>query len=139
MGPWWLLEPLSPGACLYWCALMQQRGFGITTKCREGEELVSLLPVVPHHRSCQGRDPYCQRCVGTHCIDCNSHGLLAVVPISACGVAVNGAAKLVSKSVIGHGIMAGNILRFAKLPIANVRFDLKSKPDLQISKDLRSK
>jgi hypothetical protein len=45
--------------------------------------------------------------------------------------------------VIGHGIMAGNIARkmsqFAKLPIADVRFDLKSKPDLQISRDLRSK
>ncbi len=45
--------------------------------------------------------------------------------------------------VIGHGIVAGNIsckmLRFAKSPIADVRFDLKSKPDLRISRDLRSK
>jgi hypothetical protein len=36
--------------------------------------------------------------------------------------------------VIGHGIVAGNIshymLRFTKLSTADVRFDLKSKPDL---------
>jgi hypothetical protein len=46
-------------------------------------------------------------------------------------------------TVIGHGIMVGNIAcsmsQFAKSPIADVRFDLKLKPDLRISKDLRSK
>jgi hypothetical protein len=39
--------------------------------------------------------------------------------------------------------MVGNIacykLQFAKLPIADVRFDLNSKPDLKILQDLRSK
>ncbi len=49
----------------------------------------------------------------------------------------------VLRVVIGHGIMAGNIarllLQFAKSPIADVRFDLKSKPDLRISRDSRSR
>jgi hypothetical protein len=39
--------------------------------------------------------------------------------------------------------MAGNIarlmLRFAKSPIVDVRFDLKSKLDLRILRDMRSK
>jgi hypothetical protein len=39
--------------------------------------------------------------------------------------------------------MVGNIARskpgFAKLPIADVRFDVKSKPDLRILQDLISK
>jgi hypothetical protein len=45
--------------------------------------------------------------------------------------------------VIGHGLMAGNIackkLQLAKSPIADVTFNLKSKPDLRISQDSRSK
>jgi hypothetical protein len=46
-------------------------------------------------------------------------------------------------TVMGHGIVAGNIscqmMRFAESPIADVRFNLKSKLDLRISRDLRSK
>ncbi len=51
--------------------------------------------------------------------------------------------RTVAGSVICHGIIAGNIVakcrNLLKLPIADVRFDLKSKPDLQISRDSRSK
>jgi hypothetical protein len=95
MGPWQLSECVSPGACLFWCAHVQQRGFGTTTKCREGEELVSMLPFVRCCWLCQGQDPYPQRYVGTHYVGRDGSGLLAMVPISACGLAVGGATKLV--------------------------------------------
>ncbi len=74
---------------------MQWRGFGTVNECGEGEELVSLLPFIHRRRTCQGRYPYCQRNVGTHHVGCNGGRLLAVVPISACGVAVGRATKLV--------------------------------------------
>jgi hypothetical protein len=54
-----------------------------------------------------------------------------------------GAAVALEDGVIGHGIVAGNIShfmsQFAKSPITDVRFDLKSKPDLRILRDSRSK
>ncbi len=95
MGPWRLSECVSPGACLFWCTHVQRRGFGTATKCGEGEELVSLLPFVCCHWLCQGRDPYPQRYVGTHHVGRDGSRLLDVVPISARGVDVGGATKLV--------------------------------------------
>jgi hypothetical protein len=85
----------SPWACLWWCTLVQQRGFGTATKCREGQELVSLLPFVRCHWLCQGQDPCHQSYLGTHHGGHNSCGLLAMVPIFTHGVAVGRAAKLV--------------------------------------------
>jgi hypothetical protein len=35
-GPWRLLERVSPGACLFWCALVQRRGFETATECGGG-------------------------------------------------------------------------------------------------------
>jgi hypothetical protein len=86
---------LFPWGVFFWCSLMQQRVLGTATKCREGQELVLLLLFVCCCWLCQGRDPCCQRYLGTHPVGCNGCGLLAVIPIFADGVAVGGATKLV--------------------------------------------
>ena len=84
-----------PGACLFWCALVQRRGFGNATECRERQELVSLLLFRCCCWSCQGRDPCHQRYLGTHRVGRNGYSLLAADLIFALGVAVGRATELV--------------------------------------------
>jgi hypothetical protein len=95
MGPWRLLERVSPEVCLLWCAHVQQRGFETTNKCKGWEELASSLQVRRCCRSCQGRAPYGQRYVGTHHVDHDGCKSLAVIPNSACGTTVGRATEQV--------------------------------------------
>jgi hypothetical protein len=94
-GPWRLLVRIFPGASSFWCALMQRKEFGNATKCRDGQELVSLLLFGCCCWLGQGRDPCRQRYLGTHRVGREGRSLLAMDLIFALSVAVGETTELV--------------------------------------------